>query len=112
MNLLTTQKGLPGMGVDEKKLTRAKRLDLFLRQRGWTYTEDLARVMGVDGKDKVQKSYPGKCLRNCVEPLQMKHWRALVAFGIPAELLPEPKPETRPGRAARPKGVGENYCAF
>ena len=43
--ILTMQKGLAGMGVDEKKLTREKRLLRWFKDRGWDLTTDVARIM-------------------------------------------------------------------
>lgn len=104
-SILTMQKGLPGMGVDEKKLTREKRLLRWFKDRGWDLTTDVARLMGV------HRTFPGKCLIACTDPLPSEMRRKLLAAGVPDNLLP---PGTEPKRAqgrALPK-VGYNYCAL
>lgn len=88
--ILTMQKGLPGMGVDEKKLKREKRLLRWFKDRGWDLITDVARVMGI------HRTFPGKCLIACTDPLTCEMRRKLLAAGVPDNLLP---PGTEPKRA-------------
>ena len=105
MEILSGQKGLPGLGVDEKRLTRQKRLLRWLKARGWDLTTDVARIMGV------HRTFLGKCLIACTDPLPREMRQKPLAAGVPEHLLP---PSTEPKRAqgrALPK-TGFNYCAL
>lgn len=104
-SIVTLQKGLPGMGVDEKKLTREKRLLRWFKDRGWDLTTDVARVMGV------HRTFPGKCLIACTDPLPREMRQKLLAAGVPDILLPPGKEVKRGQGRALPK-VGFNYCAL
>ena len=103
--MLTTQKGLPGLGVDEKKLTRDKLLLRWLKERGLDLTTDVARIMG-----GVHRTFPGKCLIACTDPLPKEMRRKLLAAGFPEPLLPPPPPP-KVGAERRPPSRG-NYCAI
>jgi hypothetical protein len=103
--MLTTQKGLPGLGVDEKKLPREKLLLRWLKDRGWDLTTDVARIMG-----GVHRTFPGKCLVACTDPLPKEMRRRLLAAGVPDRLLPPPPPP-KEGAPRRVSSRG-NYCAI
>ena len=104
--MATLQKGLPGMGVDEKKLSRDKLLLRWFKDRGLTLTEDVAQIMG-----GVHRTFPGKCLIACTDALPKEMRNRLLAYGVPERLLPPPAPEKQPYRRPLPK-TGTNYCAL
>ena len=104
--MLTTQKGLPGLGVDEKKLTREKLLLRWFKEHGLTLTEDVAQIMG-----GVHRTFPGKCLIACTDALPKEMRNRLLAYGVPERLLPPPAPEKPCYQRALPK-TGANYCAI
>jgi hypothetical protein len=66
--------------ADWSMLPREQRLRLWLRGQGMTLAS-LASRMGV------HKSAPGKWLVSCSEPLPEKRRAALVAMGMPNDLL-------------------------
>ena len=103
--MLTTQKGLPGLGVDEKKLPREKLLLRWLKERGLDLTTDVARIMG-----GVHRTFPGKCLIACTDPLPKEMRRRLIAAGVPERLLP-PFSLSKNRQERRPPSRG-NYCAI
>lgn len=105
-NVLSMQKGLPGLGVDEKKLSREKLLLKWLKERGLTLTEDVAQIMG-----GVHRTFPGKCLIACVDPLPPEMRKRLLAYGIPDRLLP-PAVEQKQRYERRLPQSASNYCAL
>lgn len=100
----TMLKGLPGLGVDEKRLTREKQLERWFKERGLTLTEDVARIMG-----GVHRTFPGKCLMACTDPLPREMRKLLLDYGVPERLLPPPPPEKR---RFEPRTPAVNSCAF
>ena len=102
MELLSRQKGLPGLGVDEKRLTREKRLLRWLKARGWDLTTDVARIMGV------HRTFPGKCLIACTDPLPREMRQKLLAAGVPlaASAVGEQLSEVEAGFLARAHASG------
>lgn len=101
------RKGLPGLGVDQKvaALSREKKLMRWFKERGLDLTTDVARIMG-----EVHRTFPGKCLIACTDPLPKEMRNRLLAYGVPNELLPPPPAPKKPYTPPKPRG--ENYCAF
>ena len=85
--MMTHNLGLPGLGADMQKMSREKQLEHWLKERGLKLTEEVAAIMG-----GVHRTYPGKCLMKCCEPLTDEMRKRLLAYGFPERLLPPPPP--------------------
>lgn len=80
---------------EPKRPSRGTKLIQFLRSKGFSLT-DLAR------RWDTHKTFPGKVLIHCSDPLPRSKRRDLVEnIGVPECLLP-PQPEPRPPKKKQP----------
>ncbi len=92
------QPAFPGM-PEPKGQSRADRLVGFLRMKGFTLLDLAARW-------EVHKTFPGKCLVECCDPLPAKRRRDLVDnIGVPESLLPPPPPPKEPRKKRQRKFI-------